>query len=267
MSTGNITVSTGTYIGNGAGLNNLTGANVSGTVANANYAAYAGNVSTANSATTAGTVTTNAQPNITSVGTLSSLTVNANITTSNGVFVGNGSGLTNLSVANANFASYAATVTGAAQSNITSLGTLTGLGVNGTVTAVAFTANTGVFTGNGSGLNNVTASKINTVSTSNNATYYITMDNGAGTLLVDNTGGGNGNSTLLSYNPARGYLTTQYFRAAPTTANLLLSANIAGAGARTIISDANTVTFNNVVGGGGSNIIPVFCDGTDWRVG
>ena len=63
-------------------------------------------VATAGSATTAGTVTTNAQPNITSTGTLTSLTVNGNvtsgnanivttlnvgnITTTNGIFWGNG---------------------------------------------------------------------------------------------------------------------------------------------------------------------------------
>jgi hypothetical protein len=57
-------INTGTYYGSGAGLTNLPGGNVSGTVA---------------TATTAGTVTTAAQPNITSVGTLSSLSVTANV--------------------------------------------------------------------------------------------------------------------------------------------------------------------------------------------
>ena len=79
--TGNITVSTGQYYGNGAGLNNITGANVTGTVANATYAINAGGATTA---TTAGTVTTNAQPNITSVGTLTNLEV-----TGNGIIGGN----------------------------------------------------------------------------------------------------------------------------------------------------------------------------------
>ena len=65
---GNIVVSTGQYYGDGAGLSNIAGANVTGTVANA-----------AN-ATTAGTVTTNAQPNITSVGTLTDLAVSGNST-------------------------------------------------------------------------------------------------------------------------------------------------------------------------------------------
>ena len=54
------------FSGNGNALFNIQGANVVGTVANANYSAFAG------------VVTTNAQPNITSVGTLSSLTVSGN---------------------------------------------------------------------------------------------------------------------------------------------------------------------------------------------
>jgi hypothetical protein len=61
--------------------NAVAGANVSGTVANATFATSAGSATTATSATTAGTVTTAAQPNITSVGTLSSLTVSANVST------------------------------------------------------------------------------------------------------------------------------------------------------------------------------------------
>ena len=53
--------------------NAVAGANVSGEVANATYAL------SSNVANTAGTVTTNAQPNITSVGTLTGLTVAGNI--------------------------------------------------------------------------------------------------------------------------------------------------------------------------------------------
>jgi hypothetical protein len=69
---GNIT---GNYfIGNGATLNNLTAANIIGAVANATYATSAG---------TADIVTANSQPNITSVGILSSLSVTGNITPGN----------------------------------------------------------------------------------------------------------------------------------------------------------------------------------------
>lgn len=51
-------------VGNGSGLTSITGANVTGTVSLA---------TSATSATTAGTVTTAAQPNITTVGTLTTL--------------------------------------------------------------------------------------------------------------------------------------------------------------------------------------------------
>ena len=51
-------------LGNGSSLTSLTGANVTGTVANANYAAYAGNV------------TIGSQPNITSTGNLISVNIN-----------------------------------------------------------------------------------------------------------------------------------------------------------------------------------------------
>ena len=57
-----------------ASANSVAGANVTGTVANATYATSAG---------TAGTVTTAAQPNITSVGNLTSLTVTGNTSTGN----------------------------------------------------------------------------------------------------------------------------------------------------------------------------------------
>jgi len=99
-SSGNIT---GANInGNGSGLTSLPGANVSGAVANATYAVSAG---------TAGTVTTAAQANITSVGTLTSLSVTANVQAGNlrtagqisatgnitgNYFIGNGSQLTGI---------------------------------------------------------------------------------------------------------------------------------------------------------------------------
>jgi len=83
------------FVGNGSALTNITGANVTGTVASATSA------DSATSATTAGTVTTNAQPNITSVGTLTSVTSSGNISATGNVtgnyFIGNGSQLTGIS--------------------------------------------------------------------------------------------------------------------------------------------------------------------------
>lgn len=36
---------------------------------------------------------------------------------------------------------------------------------------------------------------------------------------------------------------------------------------RNFVTDANATTFNSVVAGGGTNVVPVFCDGTSWRIG
>jgi hypothetical protein len=92
-----------------------------------------------NSALTAGTVTTNAQPNITSVGTLTSLNVSGtitapNITANTGVFTGNGSGLSQLVAGNitgqVGNALIAGTVYTNAQPNITSVGNLADLRIN-----------------------------------------------------------------------------------------------------------------------------------------
>ena len=141
----NITANTGIFSGNGAGLTNIAGANVTGTVANATYATSAGS---AGSATTAGTVTANAQPNITSVGTLSSVAVTGNGTFGNvyansgtigaQTLKGEGGNISNIqganvsgAVASATSATTAGTVTTAAQPNITSVGTLTSLTVSG----------------------------------------------------------------------------------------------------------------------------------------
>jgi hypothetical protein len=246
----NITANTGVFTGNGNGLSSLVGANVSGavayattanavaganvsgTVANATYATSAG------SATTAGTVTTNAQPNITSVGTLTSLAVTGNITAGNligplangnsNVYIasangnvtiaavgnttmtvtGTGANITgyanvsgNISAGNVNAgnlltANYStAVITTAAQPNITSVGTLTSLGVSGTITAANITANTGVFTGNGNGLSSLVGA--NVTGTVANATYALSAGT-AGTVTTAAQGNITSVGTLTS---------------------------------------------------------------------
>ena len=51
---------------------------------------------------------------------------------------------------------------------------------------------------------------------------------------------------------------------AKTVATLPAAGNI---GARDFVTDANATTFNSVVAGGGANKVPVFDDGTNWRIG
>lgn len=129
-----LTVSGNTTLGNTTTSNyfigNLYGIANNATLANtANLANIANTANLANAAILAGTVTVNAQPNITSVGTLTSLNVSGNVDAANfvGNFVGN--------VSNANYSTFAGTVIGAAQPNITSVGNLTNLIVTGTLTA------------------------------------------------------------------------------------------------------------------------------------
>ena len=120
--------------------NAVAGANVSGAVAFATTAnAVAGaNVSgTVSSATTAGTVTTAAQPNITSTGTLSSLTVSANVSTggikTDNYYYANGVSISFAGAySNSNVASYLPTYTGTVGATAlttganTTAGTITG---------------------------------------------------------------------------------------------------------------------------------------------
>ena len=241
-----------------ATANAVAGANVSGAVAfatTANAVAGAnvsGVVTSATSATTASTVTTAAQPNITSVGTLSSLSVTGSVSAGNvsgtgGVFTyvsGDGANLTAItgqnvsgevdfaqvanSVAGANVsgtvssattATTSGTVTTAAQPSITSLGTLSALGVNGIITASAVVANTGLFTGDGGGLSNVASANIS--GTVANATYATSA--GSSALALDITGASQPNVTSVG-----------------TLTNLTVSGNITNQ--THIIKDVTTVT-------------------------
>ena len=126
LSVSGITVDTGNitgnyFIGNGSQLTSITGANVTGNIANATYATSAG---------TASTVIANAQPNITSVGTLTSITSSGLISTTGNVtgnyIIGNGSLLTGLAATygNSNVANYLPTYSG----NLGNVGTITATG-------------------------------------------------------------------------------------------------------------------------------------------
>ena len=102
----------------------------------------------ATSALTAATVTAGSQTAITQVGTLVSLAVTGNVTTGN-VSATTGAFTTvttsgNISAANGTFTNVSGTLTTAAQSNITSVGTLTSLGVTGNVTAGNLIATSGI---------------------------------------------------------------------------------------------------------------------------
>ena len=128
------------YSGNASGLSNLNSSNLVGNVAAANAALV---------------VTQPAQPNITSVGVLSSLTVGGILQAD--LYSGNASGLSNLNssnlVGNVAAANVASSVTAGAQPNITSVGVLTGLTVGGILQA-------DLYSGNASGLSNLNSSNL-----------------------------------------------------------------------------------------------------------
>jgi hypothetical protein len=187
--TGGNLIATGIFSGNGNGLTNLNAANLStGTISSARLSGTYG-ISITGTAGSAGTVTANAQPNITSVGTLTSLTVSGNIS-GNGrlltslnasnidtgtlaqarlanstITLGNTTltlgattttvtGLTSITATtfNGNISGTANTVSNAAQPNITSLGTLTTLAINNTKISLGSNSSAGNFSvsiGNG----------------------------------------------------------------------------------------------------------------------
>ena len=166
---GNIVVSSGTFSGDGGLLSNVAGPNVTGQVGNA---------------LVSGTVYTAAQPNITSVGTLTSLAVTGNVTT------GNVSGTTG------SFTDVAGSLTTAAQPNITSVGTLTSITSSGDA--------------NIAGVVNVGASEISTIGADSVTTTAITSDviaqfpvaglNGVEFIVksIDSTGSKYGVATVLA---------------------------------------------------------------------
>jgi hypothetical protein len=63
---------------------------------------------------------------------------------------------------------------------------------------------------------------------------------------------------------------TGYQRTTPVTVATLPAAATAGAGARHFVTDSTVAASGNfgaAVTGGGSNIVPVYSDGTSWRIG
>ena len=169
-----VTASTGISTSAADGAITLTNTGVTSLVAGTNIAVSAGTgavtvsvtgtVPTATSATTAGTVTTAAQGNITSVGTLTSLSVTGNVTSGNVIATHFGSGAALSSITGANVtgtvpsatsATTAGTVTTAAQGNITSVGTLTSLTVSGAITVNSSNAVTAIVNGGSNGVGNI----------------------------------------------------------------------------------------------------------------
>ena len=220
---GNVTISavgntTITVTGTGA---NITGyANISGNLVAAN--ANLGNLASANYFT--GTLTTNAQPNITSVGTLTSLDVTGNITNGN---------ITGGNLVSANYVT--GTLTTNAQPNITSVGTLANLSVTGNVIAnyVAF---------NGGAVSNRSNVSVTTSATIIDEFAPATFRTAKYVISASSANGYQSIETLLIQDGSSAYITIYGSLCTNNAADLIdISANINGvSGNVTVYATANS---------------------------
>ena len=160
-STGNVNVPANLIVG-GSVIGNVPNANFatySAIAANANYSSDGALANLANVATIAGTVYTNAQPNITSVGNLTTLTVNGNLFAGSMYTTGPSGNISGANVItantinanvqlNANIANI--TTLNLTDSNITNANITTAVITNANITtAVITTANVTTFNANG----------------------------------------------------------------------------------------------------------------------
>ena len=109
--------------------NTVAGANVTGTVANATYAVSAGSANTANSATVAASANSVALANVSGAGNIASINLDGNVSN---VLRGNGSFGPETASSNANYANFAGTAY-----------SVDGANVNGTVANATYAANAG----------------------------------------------------------------------------------------------------------------------------
>jgi hypothetical protein len=179
-------------------------ANASSVIVSGNLVAnIVGNVS--GNVTSAGTVTTNAQPNITSVGILTSLSVSGNITTGNldgannitaNYFIGSGNNLSNIQGANVTGAvTYAGTANSVALANVSGIGNIASINLDG--------SNSNVLYGNG-----VFAPTAAAYGNSNVATFLASY----GSNTITTTGNINGGNIITGgIVSATGNITAPFF--------------------------------------------------------
>lgn len=244
------------------------------TAANIVAQTFSGNlVGVASSANVANTVSASAQPNITSLGTLTSLTVNAvSANLGNAVianyFVGSGLNLTNIPAANIiGSVPLAGQVTNNAQPNVTSLGTLTGLNVNGNIETTGSIQSTSNIVGvnlsasdlvtsdrlhvsdkaNISGKLNVTGNadfstsanvnlgNVSNVKIDGGLNGYVLSTDGLGNLEWVDNGGGNGgtpggSNTQIQYNDGGAFGGSPFFTFNETTNTVTIAGNLVANG-------------------------------------
>ena len=113
-----------------------------------------------------------------------------------------------------------------------------------------------------------------TVSIANMAAVWMsnnTIYTGIGMNVSTMGYGANTSSRVLSFN-VDGTLafdvdTNGIFKTKSNTVSSLPAASIGSRGSRSFVTDANNNIFNNIVYPGGANAVPVYCDGSYWRIG
>lgn len=96
----------------------------------------------------------------------------------------------------------------------------------------------------------------------------IGLDNSDGNKFKISNTGDVGSGTVFTVDFANSQVSSSgSLKTATTTVASLPAAATAGAGARHMVTDATATTFQSIVAGGGANIVPVHCDGTNWRIG
>lgn len=85
--------------------------------------------------------------------------------------------------------------------------------------------------------------------------------------FTQNTATMNANVAISGNTTSNNYIANNYIKITANTVSNLGNATTLGVGAKSFVTDANTTTFNAIVGGGGANNLPVFSDGTNWRIG
>jgi len=189
-----VTATKFTTAGTVSATGNITGGNlITGGVVSAT-----GNITGGNLSGTAitGTLATAAQPNVTSVGTLSSLTVTGNVSGGNLITGGVVSATGNITGGNLSGTLITGTLSTAAQPNVTSVGTLTSLTVTGNVSGGNLTTGAQVVaTGNISGANitataNIADSKgdVRSIPVNTQNTGYTLQASDAGKVINMTTG-------------------------------------------------------------------------------
>jgi hypothetical protein len=247
------------YIGSQTISANSTNVIISGLLT----ANISGNIS--GNATTAGTVTTAAQPNITSVGTLTSLSVSGNIITGNlsganaitaNYFIGSGNNLSNIQGANVTGAvSYASTANSVALANVSGAGNVASINLDGSSSNILY--GNGVFAaaavayGNSNVATFLASYGSNTITTTGNVSVGNIIGNGQ---ALTGIAGANVTGTVSSATTA-GTVTTAAqpnITSTGTLASLSVSgnANIGNIGTAGLITATGNLNAGNIITGG-----------------